>query len=165
MPVVIDDALGFTDPDRLAKMGKVFDTVGAHGQVIVLTCSPDRYDGVKGAHRIDLRRLARRPLTRRRTLTRKRGCAMDIQCDYVVVGTGSAGAVVTNRLSADPATAVVALEAGPPDKNRFIGIPAAFSKLFRSEVDWDYLTEPQPEPRRSRRSIGPEARCSAAPHR
>jgi choline dehydrogenase len=70
---------------------------------------------------------------------------MDIQGDYVVVGTGSAGAVVANRLSADPATMVVALEAGPPDKNRFISIPAAFTKLFRSEVDWDYLTEPQKE--------------------
>ncbi|MGB8386966.1 ATP-binding protein, partial [Mycobacterium sp.] len=54
VPVVVDDALGFTDPDRLAKMGQVFDTVGAHGQVIVLTCSPDRYDAVRGAHRIDL---------------------------------------------------------------------------------------------------------------
>ncbi|OBI20161.1 hypothetical protein A5712_18455 [Mycobacterium sp. E2327] len=54
VPVVVDDALGFTDPDRLAKMGQVFDTVGAHGQVIVLTCSPDRYDGVHDAHRIDL---------------------------------------------------------------------------------------------------------------
>ncbi|HUH71878.1 MAG TPA: AAA family ATPase [Mycobacterium sp.] len=54
VPVVVDDALGFTDPDRLAKMGELFDTVGAHGQVIVLTCSPDRYDGVKGADRIDL---------------------------------------------------------------------------------------------------------------
>ncbi|MCV7102983.1 ATP-binding protein, partial [Mycobacterium palustre] len=54
VPVVVDDALGFTDPDRLAKMGEVFDAVGAQGQVIVLTCSPDRYDGVKGAHRIDL---------------------------------------------------------------------------------------------------------------
>jgi AAA ATPase domain len=54
VPVVVDDALGFTDPDRLAKMGEVFDTVGEHGQVIVLTCSPDRYDGVKGAYRIDL---------------------------------------------------------------------------------------------------------------
>lgn len=54
VPVVVDDALGFTDPDRLAKMGEVFDTVGAHGQVIVLTCSPTRYDGVTGAHRIDL---------------------------------------------------------------------------------------------------------------
>ncbi|SOX55429.1 hypothetical protein MAAFP003_4121, partial [Mycobacterium ahvazicum] len=54
VPVVVDDALGFTDPQRLAKMGEVFDTVGAQGQVIVLTCSPDRYDSVKGAHRIDL---------------------------------------------------------------------------------------------------------------
>lgn len=54
VPVVVDDALGFTDPDRLTKMGELFDTVGTHGQVIVLTCSPDRYDGVKGAHRIDL---------------------------------------------------------------------------------------------------------------
>src|SRR5215472_17887945 len=70
---------------------------------------------------------------------------MDIHCDYLVVGTGSAGAVVANRLSADRAAAVVALEAGPRDKNRFIGIPAAFSKLFRSEIDWDYLTEPQSE--------------------
>ncbi|BBY38505.1 hypothetical protein MMAN_26390 [Mycobacterium mantenii] len=54
VPVVVDDALGFTDPDRLTKMGELFDTVGTHGQVIVLTCSPDRYDSVKGAHRIDL---------------------------------------------------------------------------------------------------------------
>lgn len=54
VPVVVDDALGFTDPDRLAKMGQLFDSVGTHGQVIVLTCSPDRYDGVRGAHRIDL---------------------------------------------------------------------------------------------------------------
>jgi hypothetical protein len=54
VPVVVDDALGFTDPDRLAKMGEVFDTIGAHGQVIVLTCSPERYGSVKAAHRIDL---------------------------------------------------------------------------------------------------------------
>lgn len=54
VPVVIDDALGFTDPDRLAKMGAVFDAVGAHGQVIVLTCMPDRYAGVQGAHHIEL---------------------------------------------------------------------------------------------------------------
>ena len=54
VPVVVDDALGFTDPDRLARMGQVFDSVGEHGQMIVLTCSPERYDGVKGAHRIDL---------------------------------------------------------------------------------------------------------------
>jgi hypothetical protein len=54
VPVVIDDALGFTDPDRLIKMGAVFDLVGADGQVIVLTCTPERYSGVRGAHRIEL---------------------------------------------------------------------------------------------------------------
>ncbi|OBF27405.1 AAA family ATPase [Mycobacterium sp. ACS4331] len=54
VPVVIDDALGFSDPDRLAKMGAVFDQVGADGQVIVLTCSPERYFGVAGAHRVQL---------------------------------------------------------------------------------------------------------------
>ena len=54
VPVLIDDALGFTDPDRLVKMGEVFDAVGAHGQLIVLTCTPTRYDGVQGAHRIEL---------------------------------------------------------------------------------------------------------------
>ncbi|CAJ1500648.1 AAA family ATPase [[Mycobacterium] holstebronense] len=54
VPVVIDDALGFTDPDRLAKMGSVFDAVGSQGQVIVLTCDPDRYRSVIDAHRIDL---------------------------------------------------------------------------------------------------------------
>ncbi len=54
VPVMIDDALGFTDPDRLAKMGAVFDTVGERGQVIVLTCVPDRYRGVAGAHTVEL---------------------------------------------------------------------------------------------------------------
>ncbi len=54
VPVVIDDALGFTDPDRLTKMGAVFDTVGHHGQVIVLTCTPTRYLGVQDAHVIEL---------------------------------------------------------------------------------------------------------------
>lgn len=54
VPVVIDDALGFSDPERLARMGAVFDQVGADGQVIVLTCSPERYNSVSGAHRVQL---------------------------------------------------------------------------------------------------------------
>ena len=54
VPVVIDDALGFTDADRLVKMGAVFNAVGGDGQVIVLTCSPQRYAGVDGAHHIAL---------------------------------------------------------------------------------------------------------------
>ncbi len=54
VPVVIDDALGFTDPERLVKMGAVFDAVGGDGQVIVLTCSPQRYQSVGAAHHIEL---------------------------------------------------------------------------------------------------------------
>ncbi|MGV0745559.1 GMC family oxidoreductase [Mycolicibacterium sp. XJ870] len=68
-----------------------------------------------------------------------------MDADYIVVGTGSAGSVVANRLSADPNVQVVVLEAGLPDKDKFIRIPAAFAKLFRSAVDWNYLTEPQEE--------------------
>jgi choline dehydrogenase len=68
-----------------------------------------------------------------------------MDADYIVVGTGSAGSVVANRLSEDPSVEVVVLEAGPRDKDKFIHIPAAFAKLFRSEMDWDYLTEPQKE--------------------
>ncbi|ORX08314.1 hypothetical protein AWC30_02570 [Mycolicibacillus trivialis] len=54
VPVLIDDALGFTDPQRLGKMSQVFDTVGSRGQVIVLTCTPERYQGIGDAHRIEL---------------------------------------------------------------------------------------------------------------
>lgn len=54
VPVLIDDALGFSDPERLARMGAVFDQVGADGQVIILTCSPERYAGVVNAHRVQL---------------------------------------------------------------------------------------------------------------
>jgi choline dehydrogenase len=68
-----------------------------------------------------------------------------VDADYIVVGTGSAGSVVANRLSADPSVQVVVLEAGPRDNDKFIHIPAGFAKLFRSAMDWDYLTEPQKE--------------------
>jgi hypothetical protein len=54
VPVVIDDALGFTDAVRLAKMGEVFDAVGGDGQVIVLTCAPDRYAAVGEAEHVEL---------------------------------------------------------------------------------------------------------------
>lgn len=54
VPVVIDDALGFSDPDRLARMGEVFDAVAGDGQVIVLTCSPDRYAGIAAAEHLEL---------------------------------------------------------------------------------------------------------------
>ncbi|MET0450560.1 MAG: AAA family ATPase [Mycobacterium sp.] len=54
VPVVIDDALGFSDANRLVKMAEVFDAVGGDGQVIVLTCSPERYAAIGDAHRIEL---------------------------------------------------------------------------------------------------------------
>lgn len=56
--------------------------------------------------------------------------------DYVIVGAGAAGCVLAARLSEDPATTVLLLEAGPPDRKLEIGIPAAFGKLSGSEVDW-----------------------------
>jgi len=54
VPMVIDDALGFSDADRLAKMAGVFDAVAGAGQVIVLTCSPERYAGVRQALHVEL---------------------------------------------------------------------------------------------------------------
>ncbi|ANI41314.1 AAA family ATPase [Mycolicibacterium vaccae] len=54
VPVVIDDALGFTDTERLTKMAEVFDAVAGDGQVIILTCSPQRYADVQTAKHIEL---------------------------------------------------------------------------------------------------------------
>jgi choline dehydrogenase len=65
--------------------------------------------------------------------------------DYVVVGTGSAGSVIAERLSADPHNQVVVLEAGGKDTDRRIRTPVTWTQLFRSPIDWDYLTEPQSE--------------------
>ena len=63
--------------------------------------------------------------------------------DYVIVGAGSAGCIVANKLSADPRKRVLLLEAGPKDRAKEIRIPAAFSKLFKSKFDWGYETTPQ----------------------
>lgn len=65
--------------------------------------------------------------------------------DYVVVGGGSAGCALAARLSEHRTTSVLLLEAGDPDEKREIHIPAAFSELFKTEVDWEYYTEPQSE--------------------
>jgi len=64
--------------------------------------------------------------------------------DYIVVGAGSAGCVVAARLSENPRTRVLLVEAGKADAKQEIRIPAAFSKLFHTECDWDYRTEPEP---------------------
>lgn len=63
--------------------------------------------------------------------------------DYIVIGAGSAGCAVAARLSEDPANKVLVLEAGPADSNQYIHIPATFPLLFKTELDWDYTSEPQ----------------------
>jgi choline dehydrogenase len=64
--------------------------------------------------------------------------------DYIVVGAGSAGCVLAARLTEDSRTRVLLLEAGGAGGAKEIWIPAAFSKLFKTEVDWNYATEAEP---------------------
>ncbi len=64
--------------------------------------------------------------------------------DYVIVGAGSAGCVLANRLSAHPDVTVLLIEAGGSDKHLNVDAPAAFSKLFKTERDWHYHTQPEP---------------------
>jgi choline dehydrogenase len=63
--------------------------------------------------------------------------------DYIVIGAGSAGCVVAARLTEDPITTVLLLEAGGPDDRPEIQIPYAAWSLQHSDVDWGYVTEPQ----------------------
>ncbi|SCG15836.1 Choline dehydrogenase [Micromonospora echinofusca] len=64
--------------------------------------------------------------------------------DYVVVGGGTAGCVLAARLSENPEVTVCLIEAGPADNAPNIHIPAAFGKLFRTRLDWDYDTHDEP---------------------
>jgi len=64
--------------------------------------------------------------------------------DYVVVGAGAAGSVVAHRLSEDPETTVLVLEAGGPDDDPRIRQPSAFRQLLASPFDWGYSTEAEP---------------------
>ncbi|WP_171103865.1 GMC family oxidoreductase [Ruegeria sp. HKCCD7255] len=67
------------------------------------------------------------------------------QADYIVVGGGSAGCVLANRLSKDPANNVVLIEAGPRDWNPWIHVPVGYFKTMHNPtVDWCYRTEPDP---------------------
>ncbi len=65
--------------------------------------------------------------------------------DYIIVGSGTAGSVLANRLSANPENRVLVLEAGPKDKSIFIKMPAAFSEPLKSDrLNWGYQSEHEP---------------------
>src|SRR5947207_1739668 len=64
--------------------------------------------------------------------------------DYIIVGAGSAGCVLANRLTASGKHSVLLLEAGPRDRNIWIHIPLGYGVLFRTpKVNWMYQTEPE----------------------
>jgi choline dehydrogenase len=65
--------------------------------------------------------------------------------DYVIVGAGSAGCVLASRLTEDPGTSVLLIEAGPPDRSLFIHMPSAFAyPLADDTYNWYYESEPEP---------------------
>ena len=64
--------------------------------------------------------------------------------DYLIVGAGSAGCALAARLTEDPDVSVLLVEAGPPDSEEALHIPVAFSKLYRTPFDWDYISGPEP---------------------
>ncbi len=74
------------------------------------------------------------------------GSASDAgEFDYVIVGAGSAGCVLANRLSASGQHSVLLLEAGPKDTNIWIHVPLGYGKLFKeASVNWMFQTEPEP---------------------
>ena len=66
--------------------------------------------------------------------------------DTIIVGAGSAGCVLANRLSADPRHRVLLLEAGPRDTDPWIHIPLGYGRLFKKpSVNWSYWSEPEPQ--------------------
>jgi choline dehydrogenase len=66
--------------------------------------------------------------------------------DYIVIGAGSAGCVLANRLSADPSRSVLLLEAGGKDRHPLVRLPMLMGKLMHSGIyNWRYDTEPEPE--------------------
>jgi len=88
-----------------------------------------------------------------------------MKADYVIVGAGSAGCVLANRLTEDPAVKVLLIEAGGRDWSPYIHVPAGFMKMLdHPTLTWDTTRNLTPGPPGGRSStLG--AGCSAAPAR
>src|SRR5262249_12694486 len=84
-------------------------------------------------------------LRARKRMNKNETSRVAAEFDYVIVGAGSAGCVLANRLSADGKHSVRLLEAGPKDTNIWIHVPLGYGKLFKeASVNWMYQTEPEP---------------------
>ena len=122
---------------------------------ITLRLTRDRAQARRRRRRTPLRRRPRR--RRRRDRARRsrgpRGIAATMatavaeganrRYDYIIVGAGSAGCVLANRLSEDADVSVLLLEAGPPDAEQNIHIPLGYLKLPRAQFDWGYISAPE----------------------
>ena len=83
----------------------------------------------------------------------------DFKFDFVIVGAGSAGCVLANRLSENPSHRVLILEAGKRDSNWLIHIPMGVAKIWNQDrFNWSYHSEPEPTWKAVNSTI-PEARC------
>lgn len=71
----------------------------------------------------------------------QKGCSVETLFDFIVVGAGSSGCVLANRLSANPRHRVLLVEAGPPDDKWFLKVPMGMSTAIDDpELMWRYMT-------------------------
>ena len=83
----------------------------------------------------------------------------DSQFDYIVVGAGSSGCVLANRLSGDPQNSVCLVEAGPKDSSPWIHLPIGYGKtMWDPKINWKFETEPDPG-MNQRKIYWPRGKC------